>query len=104
MVDKLAALEEFARMSNWHEVADLLRIARRTTVGDLRDISTQLSANFRDYEDNWFEEAIDQLTRHAHERGMPQVETLLIKARAAWDTKRYERADDIAHPNSTETH
>ena len=36
MVEKLVALEEFARLSNWMEVANLLRIASRAALGDLK--------------------------------------------------------------------
>lgn len=104
MVEKLAALEEFAKLNNWYDVADLLCIARRAASGDLKNVSSQIADQYQNYEDGWFENAIDQLTRHAHERRLPQVEAHLMNARAAWDRRNSPESNKPGNANNAGTH
>lgn len=97
---KLAALEEFAKLNTWNDIADLLRIARRTAAGDLQHASLRIAQEYKDYEDDWFENAIDQLTRYAYESGLPQVEAHLIEARAAWDLRNAVAPDTANNPDA----
>ena len=102
MVEKLVALEEFARLSNWMEVANLLRIASRAALGDLKHVCIKLSKAYQIYEDYWFENALDQLTRHAHEFDMPEVEKHLENARAAWDFQANNGSANSTIPQYTQ--
>ena len=103
MVEKLVGLEEFARMNDWIEVADILRIARRAAAGDLWHVST-ISKSYQAYENHWFESVIDQLTRHAHELGLSDVEQHLLDAREAWDSRSNNGFGNAGNSNSAQPH
>ncbi|MGI9390684.1 MAG: hypothetical protein ACR2O1_11560 [Boseongicola sp.] len=104
MVKELSALEEFAQNNDWDEVVSLLRIARRTTAGDLREVSGRLSMFHQKYDDDWFETAIDQLTRHAHDNNLSEVEMHLTDARMAWDLSISSNTNDLGGATGKRSH
>lgn len=90
IIEELTALEEVARARGLEEVADILRIARRTAIGEAKTLFKSVSDSYEAYELGFFEEAIDQLARIAHEHGMPDIEECLMRAREAWDARNTE--------------
>ncbi len=88
IIKEIATLEEAVRSSGRIDIANILRVARRAAIEEEPLSALMTSDAYRARDIDWFDYAIDQLTRLAYENELAEVEHHLVCAREAWDARR----------------